>query len=189
MRLVKRLIADLVYLLVLVPLLLSSCIVPGRAYIHSPRWFLEQVGPDVPLLFYVALAAEDGEDSQPIKVAPFNAKDIQPSKYQYHLPDGHATYNWSDGGSPADIDVTTEADGSQLVRVFVVADSPNFFSSLSEYRVVHNKLVPLRYSGSIGWFLLGIPIGLILSILVSDPMLRGIRRLMGVGRIDVAKSK
>ena len=76
MKWLKRLIANLLYLLALSTLLLGSCAVPMGAYMQSPRWFLKQVGPDVLGSFYVASRTEDGEDSQRIKVVRFDPEEI-----------------------------------------------------------------------------------------------------------------
>ena len=178
MKLVKRLIADLLSLLALSTLLLASCAVPMGAYFQSPRWFPEQVGPDVPSTFFVAVRSEDGENSQRTKVVRFDAEEIQSSNDQYHLPDGHLNYNWGTGSVDASIDVTTEAQGSQLVRVFVAGNSP--WTSFSEYRVVDNKVIPLRHSDPVAWFLIGIPVFLFILSRFTKPIRRGIRGLLGV---------
>ena len=177
MKRVKRLIADLLSLLALSTLLLASCTAPMGAYFFwGPRWFPEQVGPEVPSTFFVASTIEDGKKSQRIKVVTFDPEEIQSSNEQYHLPDGHLDYRWGTGTGGASIDVTTEAQGSQLVRVFVVGDAP--WTSFSEYRVVENKVIPLRHSRPVAWFLLGIPVFLIIFSQITKPIRRGIRRLM-----------
>ena len=69
----------------------------------EPRWFLEQIGPDVPGSFYVALRSEGGEESQRIKVVGFDSEEIQSPKYKYRLPGGHL-YCQVDGRAPTDVD-------------------------------------------------------------------------------------
>jgi hypothetical protein len=77
-KLVKRMVAGLLNITALSVLLLGSCAVPGGAYYHSPRWFLEEIDPEVPATsFFVALRSEGGERNQSIEVMEFEPKTMR----------------------------------------------------------------------------------------------------------------
>lgn len=103
------------------------------------------------------------------------------SDVQYHMPEERMSYSWGDGEGyegHADIYAKTESQGSQLIQVFVAGDTP--WTALSEYRVMDNKVYPLRHADSVGWLLLGVFSFPILMNLLSKPIRRRIKQLMRV---------
>lgn len=179
MKPVKQLIASFLSFVVFSVLFLVSLVIPITAYTQSPWWFLEKIGadgPDEKSLFFVAMS-DSGESLQQFRILRFDPKREESPNVWYHLPDGHHSYEGGPGEPGASVHVMTEKQGSQLIRVFVVGDSP--WTSLSEYRVVGNRVYPLRYAYSVAWFLLGIPILLILFYLLEKPIQRSIMRLTG----------
>ncbi len=180
MKRVKRLIAGLLNLMVLSVLFVGSCVGPGIMYMQSPRWFLEKVDHGDPASFYVAFISKGDEVPQQIKVMRYEF-DSERGKYsdvQFHLPNGRL-HGFGPGKGSASITATADEQGGQLVQVFVIADTP--WTSLSEYRVVDNRIYPLRHADSMAWLLLGVVVCPILVIaLVRKPIRRGINRFMGI---------
>jgi hypothetical protein len=181
MKRFKRLIAGLLYLAVFLVLLAGSCVGPGVMYIESPGWFLKKVDQGYTGSFFVAYRSKSDEAPQEIKVMRYEF-DSDKGKYsdvQFHLPNGYLRGFGPWQGSST-ITATAEEKGGQLVQVFVIGDTP--WSALSEYRVVDNKIYPLRYADSAAWLLIGVVVCPILILaLVRKPLRRGINRLM---RID-----
>jgi hypothetical protein len=181
MKHIKRLSASLLYLVAFSVLFVGSCVGPGIMYSQSPWWFLERVNlGDTESLFCVAFRSKDGDEPQQVKVMwyKFDSKGAKYSDVQFHLPNGRL-HGFGPGKASASINVTNEQQGSQLIQVFVVGDTP--WTSLSEYRVVDNKIYPLRHADSVKWLLLGVVICPFLIITLAKPIRRGINRLM---RID-----
>ena len=155
MKRVKRLIAGLLRFAVLSVLFFGFCMGPGLMYMESPRWFLEKVDPGNAGLFFVAFMTKGGEVPQEVQLMRYQF-DSEKGKYsdvQFHLPNGRHHYRPGPKSVGATIDATAEEAGGQLVQVFATGDTP--WTSLSEYRVVDNKIVPLRYAHSAAWILLG----------------------------------
>ncbi len=181
MNLIKRLTAGLLYIVVISILVIGAFLVPGRMYIQSPWWFLEEVNPDEPGSFFVAFMSEDsGVIGKQLHVIPVG---IDPQKegysgVQYYMPEESLYYSWGAGEGSASIYVKQEAQGNQIIQVFVVGDTP--WTSLSEYRVVGNKIYPLRHAHSVAWFLLGIIFCLSIVRRLSTPIKRGIKQFMRI---------
>lgn len=181
MKFIKRLIAGFLYLIALSFLLIGSCAGPGVIYYQSPLWFLEEVDPDDVGSFFVAFNATESGGSQQLFVMTYK---VDPEKkgyanVQYHMTDERRTYSWGSGEGNASIYAKTEAEGRQLVQIFVTGDTP--WTSLSEYRVVDNKIHPLRHAHSKAWLLLvGVIVCLLITYRLSKPLRRGIRRFMRI---------
>jgi len=186
MKQIKILLAGLLNFVVLSVLLIGSCVGPGYMYMQSPRWFLEEIANDETPSgsFFVAFMADDnaGVKQLNVRLQSENFKEESYSDVQYHMPEEHLLYSWGAGEGSANIDVINESQGSQLIQVFVVGDTP--WSSLSEYRVVDNKVYPLRHAHSVAWLLLGIIFCLFLINPLSKPIGRGIKRLVRIETID-----
>jgi len=180
MKQVRRLIAGLLKLVVLSVLLVGSCVGPGLMYAGSPWLFLESVDRGYTGAFYVAFRAEGGAVPKQVQVMryEFVSEGKKYSDVQFHLPNGRL-HGRGPGKASATIDVTTKEEGGQLIKVFVIGDSP--WTALSEYRVVANKVYPLRHADSVTWLLLGVLICPFLIIPLARPIKRGINRFM---RID-----
>lgn len=181
MERVRRLVAGLLKLMVLSVLLIGSCVGPGVMYYQSPWWFLENVEHGDPGSFFVAFRSKGDEAPQQIKVMryQFDSAGENYADVQFHLPNGWLR-GFGPGKGSASISATAEGQGGQLVQVFVIGDTP--WTSLSEYRVVDDKIYPLRHADSKAWLLFGALICPVLIIaLVNKPMRRGINRFM---RID-----
>ncbi len=182
MNRIKRLIAGLLRFAVLSVLFFGSCMGPGLLYMQSPRWLLDKVDPGNTGAYFVAFISKDDKDPQQIQVMRYQF-DSDKGKYsdvQFHLPNGSHHYRPGPKGVGATIDATADEQGGQLVQVLAIGDTP--WTSLSEYRVVDNKIYPLRHAVSAGWILIGVVVCPILVIaFVRKPVRRGIDRLM---RID-----
>jgi len=180
-NLIKRLVAGLLNVVVLSVLLLGSCAGPGVVYSQSPKWLLEDVGTGKPKdLFFVAFMAQDGDGSAQLNVRPYNIDPASEgfSGVRYEMPKELMTYTWQYGEGNATIDARTEAHGSQLIQIFVAGDTP--WTTLSEYRVVDNKVYPLRYASSNSWFLLLIFPCFFLVIRLEKPIRSRVRRLLQI---------
>lgn len=182
MPLFKRLIAGLLYFVILSALFLGSCVGPGVMYAQSSKWFIKDYDEDKSYSFHVAFMAGEVKGLPQLHVELYRGIDYPGFKEQYpdagyHLPEKKMSYN-RDGGGSARITVQNGEQGSQLIQVFVRGDSP--WSSLSEYRVQDNQIYPLRHGHSVGWFLLGMFLCPILLVPLSGPLKRSIRRLLRV---------
>jgi hypothetical protein len=176
---VRRLGAGLLNLLVLSTLFVGSCAGPGIAYFQSPKWFLKEVDLTKTKSFFVAFESKSDESPRTVQVMQYKI-DSEAKKYsdiQFQVSNGHHSSRQGDGS--ANIDAWVDAEGGQLIQVFVVGDSP--WASLSEYRVMENKIFPLRHADAATELLLGALILPFLIIPLRKPIRRGINRLM---RID-----
>jgi hypothetical protein len=188
MKLIKRLLAGLLNFVVLSVLLIGSCVGPGYMYMQSPRWFIDDINSDEVKTksFFVANMKGESEGTKELDVTLYRYRPDSSregnSDVQYYMPEEHLLYSWGPGEGSANIDVINESQGSQLIQVFVVGDTP--WSSLSEYRVVDNKVYPLRHAHSVAWLLLGIIFCLFLINPLSKPIGRGIKRLVRIETID-----
>lgn len=180
MKRVKRLIAGLLNLVVLSVLFAGFCMGTGIMYYESPRWVLEKVEQGYTGAFFVAYKSKGDEEPRQVRVMKyeFNAEKGKYSDVQFHLPNGrlHGFGPWK---GDASITATAEEQGGQFVKVFVIGDTP--WTALSEYRVVDNKIYPLRHAHSVAWLLLGVVACPFLVIaLVRKPISRGINRIMRI---------
>ena len=181
MNLIKRLIAGLLYIVVVAILVFGSFLGPIVIFTQSPWWFLEEVNPDEPRSFFVAFISEGSEvEEKQLHVIP----GIDPQKegysgVQYYMPEERLSYRWS-GGQNASIYVKAEAQGSQIIQIFVVGEVA--WTSLSEYRVVGNKIYPLRHAHSVplAWWLLAIIICMFFVSKLSTPIKHGIKKIMRI---------
>lgn len=183
---IRRFLAAALYAIVVSILLLSSCVGPMVGYAQSPRWLLEEIDPEEidRKSFFVAFLSNDPSEANQLHVTPLRKQKEIAAKYpdiSFHLTEDELYYEWNGDGS-ANIRTTTEANGDQLIQVFVKGDTP--WTSLSEYCVVDNTVYPLRYSQSSPLILFGVIIGVIIVSLVSKSVKRGINRLMHVDEIS-----
>ncbi len=182
MNLLKQIIAGFLKLAVFSVLFLGACVGPCVVYYQSPKWFIKDIDIDKAKSkqFYIALKSEDSDTGEKIAVEryKFVSTENNFSGVQYHLPGKHMSYSWGPGEESAQIKVTNEEQGSQLIRVFVTGDTP--WTSLSEYRVKNNEIHPLRYAMSNPWFLLGTIICPFLVVLLVRPIGRSINRILGL---------
>jgi len=181
MKLLRRLGAGFLNFVVLSVLFVGSCAGPGLMYVQSPWWFLRSIDHGNPGSFFVAFRSNSDEVPQQVKVMryKFDSEKEKYSDLQFHLPNGRLQYSFGRGEGSASINATAEVQGGQLVQVFVSGDTP--WTSLSEYRVLDNKIYPLRHAHSVAWLLLGMVICPFLVIALKGPIRRGINRFM---RID-----
>jgi hypothetical protein len=189
MKLLKWVIARLLQVSLVSVLFLVSCVGTVELYAESSKWLLKAANVDEDSQFHVAFISKSGEQDAELMVLPYrdmrNGYQDSESSFrhqQYHLPEEHMSFSWGAGEGGARIRATNEPDGSQLVRVFVTGDTP--WSSLSEYRVVENKIHPLRYGDSTRWIVPALLLGMIIlpSLIVRSIKPIGVRinRLMGV---------
>lgn len=186
MKLLKRVIARLLQVSLLSVLFLASCVGTGGLYVHSSKWSLKEANVDEDSLFHVAfISKKSGEKNSKLMVLPYrymqydiNSSEDRFPDPQYYLPEERMSFSWGAGEGGARIRATNEPDGSQLVRIFVTGDTP--WTSLSEYRVVENKIYPLRYGESWLALLLGLIIFPSLIIKLIKPIGDSINRIMRV---------
>lgn len=165
-------------------LFLGSCVGPGIAYYHSPKWAIQDVDLENAGLFFVAFAATDSAGSTEIHVERlgFDPHQRDFDNVAYRLPEDKASFRWRRDEVSATVSVTPQAHGEQLVQIFMTGETP--WSSLSEYRVVDNTIQPLRYAKAVPWLLLGVLICPLLVLgLLKGPVCRAIDRTMRVSEI------
>ena len=178
----KQLLAALLRLSILSVVFLGSCVGSGLLYMESPKWNLEQVDLEKDKTFFGAYR-EEATDEIEVELYRFLPQTSESEQVLYRLPRETLSYQWTGGGS-ASITAENQADGSQLVRIHVVGDTP--WTSLSEYRVVDNEILPLRHGHSNSWFLLGVLLSPVITWLAIKP----VRRLIGtVVRVDEENSE
>ena len=133
---------------------------------------------------YIAFIAEYGDEASDTHVYRYGV-DLAEENFrnvQYLLPEHPSSRNWSRGETSATISVLPESDESQIVKVFMVGDTP--WSSLSEYRVLNNEIYPLKYARSNLLFLLSAIVGpIIVIVFLRKPVARLIDRLVGIQRV------
>ena len=135
-------------------LLLAAVGLPMLAYIHSPRWLLEDVGPEPPS-FFVAVRKTEGGGTPGIVIRRYEPRQQPAQPLEYHVENGHYSLAGT-SDVQATVEVRPDRAQGQLVRVFVTGGTP--WTALSEYRVVKNRVQPLRHAHSSPWLLLGIPL-------------------------------
>ncbi len=181
MTVLRKLLSGLLQLIALSVLMLGSCVGPGVLYVQSPNWFLEPYDAQKSRTFFVAFRAKDAEGRDGLRVL-FQRSDPAQQGYsdiRYHLPAGRMNEDIIDGETQARVEVTAEPGGSQIVRVFVIGDTP--WSSLSEYRVKDNRVEPLRHGHAVGWlFVAGMVLCLALVYFLMKPITRSINRMVGL---------
>ncbi len=181
--LLRRLLVALLKGAMLSVLLLGACAGPGIAYMQSPHWLLKTVGNPLPRGFHVALR---DTGPQRIEVKRFDPRKLPATDPGYQLPEGQLHYSWGPGEGHATVDVSRHASGAQVVRVYVVGDTP--WTSLSEYMVSNNQLQPLRHADSAAWLLLGIPLLMGIAAALSARFGRRIDRLLPVTQADAKQA-
>lgn len=176
----RRLIAKLLGLMALSLLLLGSCVGPMVAYVQSPWWLLKEVDLNDTHTFFVARRLKEIDGGLKLQVERYESSSANtlPNDAQYQVPDGRTEYRWPSGDGSATIYANTQGPGTQAVQVFVTGNTP--WTSLSEYRVVNNKIQPLRHAQSSPWLLLLIVACLVLIPIVMKFIRQGIAKLMGV---------
>ena len=176
----QRLIAGLLNLTALSVLLLGSCAGPVALYSQSPWWFLENFDTDKAGSFFVAFMSTANDGSEQLHVVQYGTDPHKEgyTNVHYRMQTEHLSHNWGPSEGTANIYVKTEPHGDQLIKVFVVGDTP--WTSLSEYHVVDNAVYPLRHARSNPWFLLSIFICLFIANRLSRPIRRGINRLVRI---------
>lgn len=173
---IKNIIAHLLRLSLLSVVLLGSCVGSGVIYIQSPKWQIEEVDIENDKTFFVAYTTLDSDDIEIIFYRQIeNLTEID--KRRFKLPEEHYSKVWEGGGS-ATVTSKLEADGSQLVQIFSIGDTP--WASLSEYRVIGDKIQPLRHGSANHLFLLGVLLSPFITWLLQKPVRRLVNRVVGV---------
>ena len=160
-------------------LVLTSCVAPMVAYIHSPKWLLQAIEPEETeqRSFFLAFRPSPDSPESALKVIPFRQLKQVATQYphiSFHMPE-KASWD-SASGDHASIRRTAELNGAQRIHVFMVGDTP--WTSLSEYRVIENSVYPLRHAHSSPWMLLGVFLGARITSRYSTKLKRGIYRLI-----------
>ena len=185
-------LAFVLYAIVISALLvLSSCVAPMMAYVHSPNWLLQAIDPEEAdqQSIFVAFRPSPDSPGSALKVIPFRELKQVATQYpdiSFNLPE-KASWDVA-SGNDASIRRTAESNGAQLIHVFMVGDTP--WTSLSEYRVIDNAVYPLRHAHSSPWILLGVFLGPWLTSRYSTRLKRGIYRLIrGLRRGTCSRSE
>lgn len=176
----QRLMAGLLNLTALSVLLLGSCAGPVALYSQSPWWFLGNFDTDHARSFFVAFMSTAHDGSEQLHVMQYGT-DPHKKGYtdvRYRMPRERLSHDWGPSAGTARVYAETEPQGHQLIKVFVVGDTP--WTSLSEYRVVGNEVYPLRHAHSNPWFLLSIIGCLFIANRLSRPVKRSINRLVRI---------
>lgn len=181
MTVLKKLLSGLLQLIAMSVLLLGSCVGPGALYVQSPKWSLEPYDAEKSRPYFIAFLGKNEKGVDGLRTALLR-REPEKTGYtdiRYQLPAGEHREEREDSEPPSKITVINEPGGTQLVQVFVIGDSP--WASLSEYRVRDNKIEPLRFGHSNVWFfLLGIPLCLVVVHYLMKPIRRRIDRMVGL---------
>ena len=168
----KAVIGALLRLSILSAIFLGSCVGSGSLYLHSAKWHLDAVDLEQDKTFFGAYRKEASEEievvryqylPQPGEAGPVLFRMTQ-AEIAYALPNG----------SSATVTAVDQADGSQLVRIHTVGDTP--WVSLSEYRVADNEIQPLRHGLSNHIYLLGLLLSPFITWLFRSP----VKHLVGI---------
>lgn len=172
----KRIAANILRVSILLVIFLGSCTGSGILYMQSPKWALEKFDLEKAKTFFIAYVPKESDEVEVIFYRD-NPVTNTSSGTQFHLPRQKMSYSW-DGDGSASIIVKNEENGNQLVQIFVTGDTP--WTSLSEYRVINNKIHPLRHGMSNHWFLLGVLISPFLTAYLRKPVALAVNRLVGI---------
>lgn len=171
----KLVLAGLLRLSILTAVFLGSCVGSGVMYMHSPNWKLNEVDLEKDRKFFGAYTKENSDEVEVVlyKYLPEPGDE----RINYRLPREEISYAW-DGGGSASITASDQADGSQLVRIHAIGDTP--WASLSEYRVTNNEINPLRYGASNHFFLLGVLLSPFITWILQKPVRRAVAAMVGI---------
>lgn len=178
MKWIKRLVSGVLTLVIISVVFIGSCGGMGVLWMQSPRWVLDNIDSAEVGSIYVAFMKDDSNLNPKLYVTNHTLP-IKETNYevQYHMPEERMSLSFGKGEGSASVVTKNESDGSQLIQVFMVGDTP--WTSLSEYRVVDNKVYPLRHAHSSLWFLLAVIVipWLLVSFLLK-PISRLIKRII-----------
>lgn len=164
MAALSRFQVTLLRLAIIVFLLPASCVGPPFLYYFSPWILARQVDIESDSLFYVAYYTQKKREDKKLFVTPYKNAVVEnnQSTRQYRLIQSEISYQFGgiEGEGEASISVESQNEKEQIIRIFVSGDTPR--TSLSEYRVVDNKVFPLRYARSNVWILVAWPIAFFL---------------------------
>lgn len=142
-----------------VVMLPASCIGPPYLYYFSPKLLMDKVNLEKDFLFFVAFYARENGGDKKLFVFPigYEPKKFHLSDVQYHLDKPKLSYKFGgrDGEGGAEVKLVEDNEEGQLVQIFSTGDTS--WTSLSEYRVVGNKVIPLRFARSNIWILVAWP--------------------------------
>lgn len=185
MSAVRNVLSRLTYAALLSCLLAGAALLAMLLYMQSPRWLLAAVDDAEHKTFFVAYRAagegtQAGRNLEALKVVRYRAGESAAgsASRHYDLPVGRIHHNEGSGESAATIDVEPDPAGGQRVQVFMTGDTP--WTSLSEYRVVDNRVQPLRHAHSAAWLLLGVLLFPWLVLRMQGWLRRQVRRLYGL---------
>lgn len=166
----KQVIGALLRLSILTAVFLGSCVGSGSLYVHSAKWETDEVDLDKDRTFFSAYR-EGASDDVEIVLYRFLPQPSESRQIHYRMTEQEISHVWEGGGS-ATVSAREQADGSQLIRIHAIGDTP--WISLSEYRVTNNEIMPLRHGASNHSYLLG----MLLSPVITWLALKPVRRLV-----------
>lgn len=174
----KLLIAGLLRLSILTAIFLGSCAGSGALYIHSPKWDLEQVDLEQDNKFFGAYLTQ-GEDAVKVVLHRYLPEPDSYPRTIFRMPHDQISHAW-DGGGNATITAEDQPDGSQLIQIHAVGDTP--WVSLSEYRVTDNQIYPLRHGAANQLFLLSALLSPFITWIARKPVSRVVTLLVGTDK-------
>ena len=164
----KTLLGVLLRLSILTAVFLGSCAGSGVLYIQSAKWDADAVDLEKDKTFFSAYRAQDSEEIE-VVLYRFLPEPVESKPISYRMPQAEISHVWEGGGS-ATVTAEDQADGSQLIRIHAIGDTP--WVSLSEYRVSDNQIFPLRHGASNHIYLLGALLSPFITLLVRKPVRR-----------------
>lgn len=175
----RQIAARIIKFTVLFVIFFASCTGTMTFYENSPKWSLEKVNLEKDKTFFIAYMLNESDDVKVTMHRSIPSID-KATAIRFHLPREHMTYNiWGEGEGYSKITTVNEENGNQLIQIVVMGPIVPWFS-LSEYRVIHNKIYPLRHAVSNNWILLGLLFSPILVAFLNKPIGRRINRYLGV---------
>ncbi len=174
----KQVISGLLRLALLGVVFLGSCVGSGVLYLQSPKWDLEPVDLEQDKTFFGAYVAENNADIEVVLYRFLPGPD-ESENITYRMPRAEISQIWEGGGS-ATITAEDQSDGSQLVRIHAIGDTP--WVSMSEYRVSDNEIEPLRHGAANHAYLLGALLSPFLTWLARRPVRWIVGRVVGTSK-------
>ena len=162
----KAVIGALLRLFILSAIFLGSCVGSGSLYLHSAKWHLDAVDLERDRTFFSAYRKAASEKIEVVRYR-YLPKSGEAGPVHFRMTQAEIAHAWPDGGN-ATVTALDQADGSQLIRIHAIGDTP--WVSLSEYRVADNEIQPLRHGLSNHLYLLGVLLSPFITWFLRKPV-------------------
>lgn len=183
LKFLQSLFAVVLRLVVLASVLLGSCTGLSFAYKNSAYLALapiDEVTAGNTYRFFVGFMHTPESGERELEVLSYKLREQLATRnaVSFTLPQSAMRYSFGAGEGYARIKQTLVPDGAALVQVMVVGELP--WVSVSEYRVVDNTVVPLRYGRAWSWLLAAFfLLPPVVIWLLQKPVRRAVDRLLG----------